>query len=64
MKKQIGPMTLDVWRREFVPLLPAAGRDVIRVLALVAWLLLACWRAPSIPASGSRIRPNRRATSA
>lgn len=25
VKKYVGPMTMDVWQREFVPLLPAAG---------------------------------------
>ena len=25
IKKHVGPMTLEVWQREFVPLLPAAG---------------------------------------
>jgi len=23
VKKQIGPMTMDIWQREFLPLLPA-----------------------------------------
>ena len=25
VKKHVGPITMEVWQREFVPLLPAAG---------------------------------------
>ena len=65
VKKHIGPMTAEVWEREFVPLLPARGaRALMRALALAAMLLLAPLavrgrRRPALRGSGAQARYER-----
>ena len=66
VKKHVGPMTMDVWQREFLPLLPPAAEGPL-MRSVRARRLPAPpdvrQRARSTPASALRIPPSRRATS-